>query len=50
MTEEVEWLAWLAYPEAQAEMLDLLAKDQFIDAITDGDVSTAETERPKEFA
>lgn len=38
VAEEVERLARLAYPEAQAEMLDLLAKDQFIDAITDGDM------------
>ena len=34
---EVERLARLAYPEAPPEMLELLAKDQFIDALADGD-------------
>ena len=28
----------MAYPEAPPEMLELLAKDQFIDALTDGDI------------
>jgi hypothetical protein len=28
----------LAYPEAPPEMLELLAKDQFIDARADGDM------------
>ena len=38
LAEEVERLAKLAYPEAPPEMLELLAKDQFIDALTDGDL------------
>ena len=38
LAEEVERLARLAYPEAPSEMLELLAKDQFIDALADGDM------------
>ena len=38
LAEEVERLARLAYPEAPPEMLELLAKDQFIDALADGDM------------
>jgi hypothetical protein len=37
LAEEVERLARLAYPDAPPEMLELLAKDQFIDAIVDGE-------------
>ena len=33
LSEEVERLVRLAYPDAPSEMLELLAKDQFIDAI-----------------
>ena len=35
--EDLERLARLAYPSAPDEMKDLLAKEQFIDAILDGD-------------
>ena len=35
LTEEVEHLARLAYPDAAAEMVEVLAKDQFIDALPD---------------
>ena len=35
LAEEVERLARLAYPEATPDMLELLTKDQFIDAIAD---------------
>ena len=38
LAEEMERLARLAYPEAPPEMLELLAKDQFIDALADGDM------------
>ena len=38
LAELAEELARLAYPEAPQEMLDLLAKDQFIDALADGDM------------
>ena len=38
LSEEVERLARLAYPDAPSGMLELLAKDQFIDAITDGEM------------
>ena len=33
LAEEVEHLARLAYPNAAAEMVEVLAKDQFIDAL-----------------
>lgn len=33
----MERLARLAYSEAPLEMLELMAKDQFINALTDGD-------------
>ena len=35
LAEEVEHLARLAYPDATAEMVEVLAKDQFIDALPD---------------
>ena len=35
LAEEVEHLARLAYPDAAAEMVEVLAKDQFIDALPD---------------
>ena len=35
LAEEVEHLARLAYPDATAEMVEVLAKDQFIDALLD---------------
>lgn len=38
LAEDVERLARLAYPEAPPEMMELLAKDQFIDALADGDM------------
>lgn len=38
MSEEVERLARLAYPDAPSEMLELLTKNQCIDAITDGEM------------
>ena len=37
LAEEVEHLARLAYPNAAAEMVEVLAKDQFIDALPDED-------------
>ena len=37
LTEDLERLARLAYPSAPEEMKDLLAKEQFIDAILDVD-------------
>ena len=33
LAEEIEYLARLAYPEATAETVEVLAKDQFIDAL-----------------
>ena len=35
LAEEVEHLARLAYPDATAEMVEVLARDQFIDALPD---------------
>ena len=35
---DVERLSRLAYPDAAPGMIDVLAKDQFIDAITDEDI------------
>ena len=37
LAEDIERLARLAYPLAPDDMKDLLAKEQFIDAILDGD-------------
>ena len=37
LAEEVEHLARLAYPDAAAQMVEILAKDQFIDALPDED-------------
>ena len=37
LAEDIERLARLAYPLAPEDMKDLLAKEQFIDAILDGD-------------
>lgn len=37
LAEEVEHLTRLAYPEAAVEMVEVLAKDQFIDALPDED-------------
>ena len=37
LAEEVEHLARLAYPDAAAQMVEILAKDQFIDALPDDD-------------
>ena len=38
LAEDIERLARLAYPTAPPTMLELLAKDQFIDALQDGDM------------
>ena len=38
LVEEVERLARLAYPEVPPKMLELLAKNQFIDTLADGDM------------
>jgi len=38
LAEDIERLVRLAYPEAQSEMSEVLAKDQFIDALTDEDI------------
>lgn len=37
LAKDVEHLCRLAYPDASAPMLEVLAKDQFIDALTDED-------------
>ena len=42
LAEDLERLARLAYPLAPEEMKDLLAKEQFIDAILDGDMTVIE--------
>jgi hypothetical protein len=49
LAEEVERLATLAYPEAPPEMLELLAKDQFIDALADGDMRLRMRQPSKEL-
>lgn len=38
LMEDIERLARLAYPDAAPAMLELLAKDQFIDSLTDEDI------------
>jgi len=38
LAEDVEWLARLAYPEATEAMVEVLAKDQFVDALSDEDM------------
>jgi len=38
LMEDIEWLARLAYPDAAPVMLDILAKDQFIQSLTDEDM------------
>ena len=38
LAEDIEWIARLAYPQATQSMLDLLAKDQFIDSLPDEDM------------
>ena len=38
LAEDVERLARLAYPEAQPALLEVLVKDQFIDALSDEDM------------
>ena len=38
LAEDIERLARLTYPTAPSTMLELLAKDQFIDALQDGDM------------
>ena len=38
LAEDIECLSRLAYPDAAPGMLDVLAKDQFIDAMTDEDM------------
>ena len=37
LAEDIERLTRLAYPDAPAEMIEVLSKDQFIDALTDED-------------
>ena len=37
LARDVERLTHLAYPDASAEILDVLSKDQFIDTLTDED-------------
>ena len=37
LAEDVERLTRLAYPDASVEMIEILSKDQFIDALTDED-------------
>ena len=36
--EEIKHLVRLAYPDASVDMLDILAKDQFIDTLPDEDI------------
>ena len=43
LAKDIERLARLAYPTAPSTMLELLAKDQFIDVLQDGDVAMSET-------
>ena len=38
LSEDIERPARLAYPNAPSTMLELLSKDQFIDALQDGDM------------
>ena len=38
VAEDIERLARLAYPEASSSMLELLTKDQFVDAVPDEDM------------
>ena len=38
LLEDTERLVRLAYPGATSQMLELLAKDQFIDSLTDPDM------------
>ena len=40
LMEDIERLVMLAYPDAAPEMLELLAKDQFIDSLSDEDTVT----------
>ena len=48
--EDLERLARLAYPLVPEEMKDLLAKEQFIDAILDGDTRLRlKQRRPQSF-
>ena len=53
LAEDIERLTRLAYPTAPPTMLELLAKDQFIDALQDGDTrheAASEAGPSKEFA
>ena len=38
LAEDVDHLTRLAYPGAAPEMIEVLAKDQFIDALADEDI------------
>ena len=38
LAEDVEWLVHLAYPEAAESMVEVLAKEQFVDALPDEDM------------
>ena len=38
LAEDVEHLAWSAYPGAVDNILEVLAKDQFIDALQDDEI------------
>jgi len=44
--EDIERLARLAYPDTAPAMLELLAKDQFIDSLTDEDIKLKVRRRP----
>lgn len=38
LLEDIKQLTWLAYPDAPLEMLEVLPKEQFIDALPDEDL------------
>ena len=37
----IEWLVWLAYPEAAESMMEVFAKDQFVDSLPEEDMHYA---------
>ena len=46
LAEEIERLTRLTYPTAPSAMLELLAKDQFIDVLQDGDMKLHPPQEP----
>ena len=45
LAEDVERLVRLAYPEAAESMVEVLAKEQFVDALPDEDVPMYQAEQ-----